>query len=131
MTAVIDLELATLGDPMADLAGMLSRDLSEPMGDLTDAFRSYEKLSGEPLDRDAIDFHTIRFCTITPLAVAHLVAAPPPGVDWVQYLGWYCVWYFSPALGSEPLVVLIVVLVSGRLGYVGRWLHEVPPDIDV
>jgi hypothetical protein len=96
VTAVIDLELATLGDPMADLAGMRSRDLSEPMGDLGAAFQRYEKLSGEPLDRDAIDFHTIRFCTITPLAVAHLVAAPPAGVDWVQYLGWYCVWLRGP-----------------------------------
>ncbi len=96
VTAVIDLELATLGDPMADLAGMRSRDLSEPMGDLAAAFETYEKLSGEPLDRDAIDFHTIRFCTITPLAVAHLVAAPPAGVDWVQYLGWYCVWLRGP-----------------------------------
>ncbi len=96
VTAVIDLELATLGDPLADLAGMLSRDLSEPMGDLAGAFETYERLSGERLDYDAIDFHTVRFCTITPLAVAHLVATPPPGVDWVQYLGWYCVWLRGP-----------------------------------
>jgi hypothetical protein len=66
------------------------------MGDLAGAFRTYEKLSGEPLDHDAIDFHTVRFCTITPLAVAHLVATPPPGLDWVQYLGWYCVWLRGP-----------------------------------
>lgn len=96
VTAVIDLELATLGDPLADLAGMVSRDLSEPLGDLSRAFRRYEELSGEPLDRDAIDFHTVRFCAITPLAVAHLVAAPPPGLDLAQYLGWYSVWLRAP-----------------------------------
>jgi hypothetical protein len=96
VTALIDLELATLGDPMADLAGMLSRDLSEPMGDLTEAFRHYERVSGDALDTRAIDFHAVRFCAVTPLAVAHLVAAPPPGVDWVQYLCWYSVWLRGP-----------------------------------
>lgn len=96
VTAVIDLELATLGDPLADLAGMVSRDLSEPLGDLPRAFRRYEELSGERLDRDVIDFHTVRFSAITPLAVAHLVAAPPAGIDLVQYLSWYSVWLRAP-----------------------------------
>jgi hypothetical protein len=96
VTALLDLELATLGDPMADLAGMLSRDLSEPLGDLSRAFRRYAELSGEPLDVSAIQFHAVRFCTITPLAVAHLVASPPAGVDWIQYLGWYSVWMRAP-----------------------------------
>ncbi len=96
VTALLDLELATLGDPLADLAGMLSRDLSEPMGDLSGAFRIYEKLSLEPLDWDCLGFHVVRFCAITPLAVAHLVAAPPAALDWVQYLAWYCVWLRAP-----------------------------------
>lgn len=96
VTALLDLELATLGDPMADLGGMRGRDLSEPLGDLRRGFAQYERYSGQPLDREAIDFHTVRFCLVTPLAVAHLVAAPPPGIDFIQYLAWYCVWLRSP-----------------------------------
>ena len=92
VTALIDLELACLGDPAADLGGMRGRDLSEPLGDLSRAVRRYEELTGEPIDREVIDFHTVRFNLVTPLATARLVAAPPPGLDRVQYLSWFVVW---------------------------------------
>ena len=96
VTAVIDLELACLGDPAADLAGMRCRDLSEPLGDLSRAVRRYEAITGEPAPRSVIDYHTVPFAIVTPLAVAHLVASPPPGVDYVQYLAWYLVYSRAP-----------------------------------
>lgn len=96
VTAVLDLELACFGDPAADLAGMRCRDLSEPLGDLTRAVRRYEALTGEAVDRSVIDFHTVRFAIVTPLATAHLVARPPPGLDFVQYLAWYLVYGRAP-----------------------------------
>jgi aminoglycoside phosphotransferase (APT) family kinase protein len=92
VTAILDLELACLGDPVADLGGLRNRDLSEPLGDLSRAVRRYELLTGEAVDREVLDFHTARFALVTPLAVAHLVAAPPAGMDVVQYLGWHLVW---------------------------------------
>ncbi len=92
VTAVLDLELACLGDPAADLGGMRGRDLSEPLGDLPRAFDRYEMLTGEPLDRAAIGFHSARFNLVTPMAVSHLVAAPPAGLDVVQYQAWSLVW---------------------------------------
>lgn len=92
VTALIDLELACLGDPAADLAGMRGRDLSEPLGDLSRAVRRYEALAGQPIDRSVIDYHTVRFNLVTPMATARLVADPPPGFDWVQYQSWYSVW---------------------------------------
>jgi hypothetical protein len=88
VTRVIDLELAYLGDPLADLAGMLSRDLSEPLGDLSRAFRRYGELSGEPVDLPTLLYHAVRFAIVTPLATAPLTEAPPPGLNYVQYLGW-------------------------------------------
>lgn len=96
VTAILDLELACLGDPAADLAGMRCRDLSEPLGDLSRAVRHYESITGELVDRSVIDFHTVRFSIVTPLAVAHLVAKPPPGLDFVQYLAWYLVYGRAP-----------------------------------
>jgi aminoglycoside phosphotransferase (APT) family kinase protein len=88
VTRVIDLELAYLGDPLADLAGMLSRDLSEPLGDLSRGFRRYGELMGEPVDVPTLLYHAVRFAIVTPLATAPLTQAPPPGLNYVQYLGW-------------------------------------------
>jgi len=103
VTAVIDLELAFLGDPLADLAAMRSRDASEPLGDLSRSFKRYAELSGEPLDLPALHFHTARFAINTPLAVAPLCAAPPPRFNFVQYFSWYL------AYGRLPLEVIAEV----------------------
>lgn len=88
VTRVIDLELAYLGDPLADLAAMLSRDLSEPLGDLSRAFRRYGDRMGEPVELPTLLYHAARFAIVTPLATAPLTQAPPPGFNYAQYLGW-------------------------------------------
>jgi len=103
LTAVIDLELAFLGDPLADLGAMRSRDASEPLGDLSRAYRRYAELTGEPIDLEVLHFHTVRFALNTPLAVAPLCAAPPPGFNLAQYLSWYLVY------GRLPLEVIAEV----------------------
>jgi aminoglycoside phosphotransferase (APT) family kinase protein len=88
VTAMIDLELAYIGDPLADLAGMLNRDLSEPMGDLNRAFHRYADMMGELLDVKTVWYHTARFGICTPIACAPLLAAPPPQFNHPVYLGW-------------------------------------------
>lgn len=103
VTAVIDLELAFLGDPLADLGAMRSRDTSEPLGDLSRGYRRYAELTGEPIDAGALHFHTVRFALNTPLAVASLCADPPPGFNLAQYLSWYLVY------GRLPLEVIAEV----------------------
>jgi hypothetical protein len=96
VTALIDLELACLGDPAADLAGLRTRDMSEPLGDLTSANARYFEMTGSVIPTDVIDYHTVRFSLYTPLAVAGLVANPTPGFDLIQYLGWYWVYSLAP-----------------------------------
>ena len=95
VTAVIDLELAHLGDPAADLAGLRTRDLSEPLGDLKRATRRYAEITGHPIDHRLVDYHTVRFSIVTPLAIAPIIARPPPGTDIIQYLCWY--WVYARA----------------------------------
>ncbi len=112
VTAILDLELAHFGDPLADLAGMRCRDLSEPLGDLSRAFRRYAEQSGEALDLRALDYHTIRFGIVTPLAVEPLCADPPPGFDLVQYLGWNWVYGRVPL---ERIASLIGVALEAPL----------------
>jgi aminoglycoside phosphotransferase (APT) family kinase protein len=96
VTALIDLELAYVGDPAADLGALLCRDLSEPLGDLSDAIRTYERLIGEPVDRRVVLYHAIRFGIVTPLATAVQVAAPVRATDFVQYLVWHLVYARCP-----------------------------------
>ncbi|MCP4905199.1 MAG: phosphotransferase [bacterium] len=92
VTSFLDLELACLGDPAADLAGMRGRDLAEPIGDLKPAFERYFEKTGKPIPKEVIDYHTVRFALATPTTCAPIVHAPPDSVDYVQYLGWYWVW---------------------------------------
>lgn len=89
VTAVIDLELAYLGDPLHDLACMRLRDLAEPLGPLGPAFAHYESEMGVAIDRAALDFHTIRFAVCTPMSISHVLADPPGDIDLVRYLVWY------------------------------------------
>ena len=113
VTAMLDLELAYIGDPWADLAGMLCRDLSEPFGDLSHGFRHYAELTGEPIDLDVVHYHTIRFGLVTPMTVSPLCAEPPPGLNLAQYLGWNLVY------GRIPLELVA--------GFVGAELE--PPEL--
>lgn len=92
VTALLDFELAFLGDPAHDLGGLRTRDVSEPLGDLEAAYRQYEELTGEAIDRRALHYHTARFALVTPLATAAVVATPRPGLSFPQHLGWYLVY---------------------------------------
>ena len=96
VTAVIDLELAHIGDPAEDLGALRNRDLSEPLGDLRLAMAAYDEFVGHPIDRKLVDYHTIRFCLTTPLATVPVLAQARPGVDLIQYLCWYHVYSRSP-----------------------------------
>lgn len=96
VTGLIDLELGCIGDPAADLGALLSRDLSEPFGDLSTAIVRYGELAGAPVDRRVVLFHAIRFGLVTPLACSAIVADPPPSADLIQYLTWYLVYLRCP-----------------------------------
>ncbi|MEZ4332504.1 MAG: phosphotransferase family protein [Myxococcota bacterium] len=92
VTTFIDMELAHIGDPAADLAGLRGRDMAEPMGDLKPAYERYFKRTGKRIPNSVIDYHTVRFNLATPFTCAPLVVDPPDTVDLIQYLGWYWVW---------------------------------------
>ncbi|MDA2894945.1 phosphotransferase family protein [Mycolicibacterium sp. BiH015] len=89
ITGLIDVELAHIGDPAHDLAGLRLRNVTEPMGDLGRLLRRYEDASGTPLDRAAIEFHTAKFALCTPLGVAIVLHMDLPLTDIVQYIEWF------------------------------------------
>jgi len=81
VTSVLDMELAHIGDPALDLASLMLRDMSEPLGDLTPAFRLYETLTGEPIDWDAIRYYIALWGIMTPMVTGHLNNDPPPELN--------------------------------------------------
>ena len=100
VTAVLDVELATLGDPLADLGALLSRDLSEPLGDLSRGIARYRERTGETFERRDVLYQAVRFCIVTPLSICFLCAQPPPGLNLAQYESWNLVY------GRVPLELI-------------------------
>ncbi len=96
VTAMLDMELAYLGDPLADLGGLFARDLTEKMGDLDEVVDRYEAAIGHPVDRRTILYHAIRFGLTTPLGTGLALANPHVAVEYVQYLTWYLVYSRCP-----------------------------------
>lgn len=59
LSAVIDWELAHLGDPLVDLAGFRLREVMYPSGVADRFFDRYARESGEPIDGRALAFYTV------------------------------------------------------------------------
>ncbi len=93
---MLDMELAYLGDPMADLGALFCRDLTEAMGPLDVALDRYEAASGRDVDRRVVLYHAIRFALTTPVATTLSVSMPHPATDYVQFLTWYLVYSRTP-----------------------------------
>lgn len=86
--SLIDLEIGHLGDPMMDLAGWRMRDSVIPFGDFDEIYRRYEALSGQPVDRAAIQLHHIAFTISNELSFSHRLRDPDPVTDYTTYLQW-------------------------------------------
>ncbi len=92
LTAMMDFELAMLGDPMQDIAFLRRRTTYEPLGDIPSFLDMYEKASGKPLDRDLVRFHTVASATAAVMGsttILHaFLAAPTEDGNLVETLNW-------------------------------------------
>jgi aminoglycoside phosphotransferase (APT) family kinase protein len=59
VTAVVDWELAHLGDPMDDIAWLSLRAIQEPFTDFPTRLREYEALSGNVIDEDRVRYYQV------------------------------------------------------------------------
>ena len=85
ITAILDLEIGHIGDPMHDLACFRGRQGVENMGDIPSLYRRYEKASGEPLDIPVIAYHTVTFLAAATIQPTHLaILDKHKGGDWVE-----------------------------------------------
>ena len=89
LTALIDFELAHVGDSYMDLAALRTRDSIEPLGDLRVTFAEYERLMGETIDFQRLRFYEISQLTITLMLQFPVLIGPDPESDYVTHLTWY------------------------------------------
>jgi aminoglycoside phosphotransferase (APT) family kinase protein len=88
IVAVLDLELAHVGDPLMDLAAFRMRDTIIGYGDFGRLYARYEELSGTKVDLDAVMHHHFAFTLSNQLAFHSALADPPPGSDYMTNLQW-------------------------------------------
>jgi hypothetical protein len=90
VTVVNDFEIAFLGDPIHDLAGLPLRDTGEPLGDIGRLVSRYVELSGETIEESVFDFHMIQWAIVTPLGTAlDNISQPLPMGALVIYMEWF------------------------------------------
>jgi len=90
LVAVLDVELAHVGDPMMDLAGFRQRDSILHYGDMDRLYAEYEARGGVPVDMDAIQHHNFAFTLSNQLAFHSALADPAPESDYMTNLQWCC-----------------------------------------
>jgi len=89
VTALIDWEMAHLGDPMLDLGVMRMRELLYPTGLVPEILRHYAACSPHPVDRPALQYYTVMSMLLSPLAMATSLATLPASQPTiVQRLAW-------------------------------------------
>jgi aminoglycoside phosphotransferase (APT) family kinase protein len=89
LTALIDWELAHIGDPMLDLGVARMRNLLYPVGSLREPMAHYERVSGRPIDRHALQYYTVMSMLISPLGMAETIQQPTPRVgSMIARFGW-------------------------------------------
>ncbi|HEX9832883.1 MAG TPA: phosphotransferase family protein, partial [Mycobacterium sp.] len=76
LTALIDWELSHIGDPMLDLGVIRMRNMLYPTGSLRGPIARYEKISGRPLDWQALCFYTVMSMLLTPIGVSIIMQRP-------------------------------------------------------
>lgn len=88
VTAIFDLELAHIGDPMADLASLRVRDVNEPIGGIAELLAHYAAESGNAIDLAALDFHTIAGFISVPMRIGSILVGAAPVPAYIEYLSW-------------------------------------------
>jgi aminoglycoside phosphotransferase (APT) family kinase protein len=88
VTAILDLELGHLGDPMMDLAAFRMRDTVLGFGDMNVLYDQYAKHSGAPVDIDAIMHHHFVFALTNQMVFHAALAEPPAASDYMTNMQW-------------------------------------------
>jgi len=88
ITALLDLEIGHIGDPMMDLAAFRMRDTVLNFGNFDELYRIYAEAAEIDLDMAAIQHHHLAFTLTNELAFHGALAEPAPGSAYMTNLQW-------------------------------------------
>jgi aminoglycoside phosphotransferase (APT) family kinase protein len=88
LTAMLDFELAGVGDRHVDFAALTTRTRFEEIGDLEAFYELYRRRGGPALDRRRIKFHRVCFTLATPLQIACELAHPETTAEYFELVWW-------------------------------------------
>jgi hypothetical protein len=141
LKAVMDLEMATIGDPMLDLSCLRMRDLSEKTGDAAAITRRYAELSGKPIDYKVLRFHLVVFSAVSSMLVSDVMSKPADDTDYLEYYIYYrgCLRLALEAqaeflgLTLEPFTVPAPAPTAQSIHWrmLGRAIEQVPAEGDL
>lgn len=84
VTAILDLEIAHIGDVFMDLACFRGRHPYENMGDIPALYRHYAKVSSIDLDLPVIAYHTVCFLAFAAISANMFMDPNKPESNWFE-----------------------------------------------
>jgi len=84
--ALLDFEIANIGDTHWDLACFRGRHPYENMGDIPALYRRYAEVSGEEVDLPVVAYHTVAFLQLAGIATKFFGDPKAIGGNWIEGL---------------------------------------------
>jgi aminoglycoside phosphotransferase (APT) family kinase protein len=82
--ALLDFEIANVGDIHWDLACFRGRHPYENMGDIPALYREYERVTGKPVDLPVVSYHTVGFLQLSAIAAKFFLNPKARGGNWIE-----------------------------------------------
>ena len=90
VAALLDFEIATIGDTHWDLACFRGRHPYEDMGDIPALYRRYAEASGRDVDLRVVGYHTVNFLQLSSIAALTFMDPDTLGGNWIEGVLEYC-----------------------------------------
>jgi aminoglycoside phosphotransferase (APT) family kinase protein len=82
--ALLDFEIANVGDTHWDLACFRGRHPYENMGDIPALYRRYEEITGEPVDLPVVCYYTVAFLQLAAIGATFFGSPEMRGGNWIE-----------------------------------------------
>lgn len=82
--ALLDFEIASIGDTHWDLACFRGRHPYENMGDIPALYRRYGEITGTPVDLPVVGYHTVAFLQLSAVGATFFMQPNAHGGNWIE-----------------------------------------------
>lgn len=88
--ALLDFEIANIGDTHWDLACFRGRHPYENMGDIPSLYRRYGEITGTEVDLQVVAYHTVAFLQLSGIGATFFMKPDAEGANWIEGALEYC-----------------------------------------